>query len=220
MKFNLKTTYCQTMRKAAVLLILGALGTTACYGTLIFDNAVRGDFQTNRAAGDSPLAAITVSGATTINAIGALVDLNSAGNLKFLIFDLDTNVLLFSSLSQAFADDGLAYKVSSDFAPFILQPGINYGIGAIADVGGLWEINNTSFGNPFTQNGITASDDRNGNVSNFASPTKVGEGLAMIMVQLYGPNGAASVPDTGTTSLLLGLSLVGLASARWKFARA
>jgi hypothetical protein len=217
MKFALKTICYRNVKQAALFLILGVLGTLSCYGTLIFDNAVRGDFQTIRDPESSPVAAITVSGATTINAIGALVDLNSAGNLKFLIFDLDSSVLLFSTLSQAFADDGLAYKVSSDFAPFILQPGINYGIGAIADVGGAWETNNASSGNPFTQNGITASDDRNGNVSNFSSPNSLGDGSAMTMIQLYSPNG---VPDAGTTSLLMGLSLVGLATARWKFKRA
>lgn len=167
---------------------------------LLFDDASRADFTSTRSAGDSPLAAITVSAPTAINQIGALVDLNADGNLKFLIFDLNSHALLFSTGSTAYLDDGLHYKVSPVFSDFVLNPGITYGIGAIANVGGQWSTNNASANNPFTQSNITADDNRNGNVLNFAAPTLGLEGTAMIMVQLYG----APVPEPATLSLLSG----------------
>src|SRR5262245_32125766 len=86
-------------------MLLGGIVAHAGAATIIFDNSSRGDFQSGRAAAFSPLAAITVSGATDISQIGVMVDLNSNGNLKFVIFNLDTLALLFSTGSQAFVDD-------------------------------------------------------------------------------------------------------------------
>jgi hypothetical protein len=171
------------IRSAALALCASALPAQAA---IIFNNVARQDFTTNRGIGDSPLAIINVSAATTINQIGAYVDLASAGNLKFLIYNATTNALLFSTGPVAFADDGLAFKLSPIFTGFTLNAGVTYGIGAIADVAGLWGTNNTSSGNPFTQGGITSSDDRNLNVGNYASPTLGSDGAAMIIVQLGG----------------------------------
>lgn len=184
---------------AAALLSAAA---SPCSASLLFDNVSRADFTSVRGAGNSPLAAITVSAATNIDQIGARVDLGADGNLKFLIFNLDTTALLFSTGSTAYTDDGLTFKVSPVFSSFTLNPGIVYGIGAIADVAGNWSTNNSSSGNPFTQNNITASDDRNGNVSNFASPSLGADGLAMIIVQLYGGTPPAAVPEPATLAPL------------------
>ena len=194
-----------TLRAGAVaVLALVAIEGRAQASPIIFNDLPRQDFLSGRAAENSPLADITVSAATNIDQIGVYNDLNSDGNLKFLIFDLDSHALLFQTGSQAFVDDGLSFKLSNAFAPFTLLPGINYGIGAIATVAGSWGTNNSSSGNPFTQNGITASDDRNGNVTNFASPALGGEGSAMIIVELAGAPAATPVPEPGTLLLLGG----------------
>jgi hypothetical protein len=148
-----------------------------------------------------------------IDQIGVMADLNGAANLKFLIFNLLSSTLLFSTGPQSFADTGMDFKLSNSFAPFTLMPGITYGIGGIADVAGLWRTNNTSNGNPFTQNGITASDDLNGNVTNFASPTLGGPGSAMIIVELGGSTPTSTVPEP-TSMLLLGTGIAGLFAQR------
>jgi hypothetical protein len=50
------------------LLSVVALGAgISAHAAIIFDNLARQDFTSNRAAGDSPLASITVSAATQIN---------------------------------------------------------------------------------------------------------------------------------------------------------
>jgi hypothetical protein len=195
----------------ATIAVIAIVGTAAAVqaSPIIFDNVSRTDFQSGRGAGNSPIAAITVSSSIDIDQIGVHNDLDANGSLKFVIFNLDTNALLFATPAQAFVDNGLTYKLSNPFASFTLLPGITYGIGAIADVGGSWSTNNASFGNPFTQNGITASDDRNGNVSSFASPGLSGEGSAMIIVQLAG--GQAAVPEPATLALLGGGLVAGVA---------
>src|SRR5262249_1346533 len=122
----------------------------------------------------SPLAAITVSVPTSINQIGAHVDLAGSGNLKFVIFDLTSRVLLFITGPTAFTDDNaLTFKTSPVFADFLLSPGTVYGIGAVADVAGFWSIGIpiNNFTPNFTQNNITANTHRDGNVNTFATPT-------------------------------------------------
>jgi hypothetical protein len=153
-----------------------------------------------------------VSVATDITQIGVLNDLTSDGHLKFLIFDSTTNTLLFETGSQAFVDDGFTFKLSSPFAAFTLLPGMTYAIGAIADVSGGWGTNNSSAGNPFTQNGITTSDDFNRNVSNFVTPVFGVDGFAMIGLELAGTP-TPTVPEPGTL-LLLASGLIAAAGRR------
>jgi hypothetical protein len=188
------------MRKIRVLLLLGSFAFAfPAYAGIVFDNSSRMDFQSIRNAEDSPLAIITVSAPTLIDQIGAMVDLSTDGNLEFLIFDFPTSTLLFNSGPVAFADTGLNFHLSPVFASFLLNPGTTYAIGAIADVAGFWGTNNASSGSPFTQNGITASDDLNANVVNFASPTLAAPGTAMIILELGAPS---PVPEPSSVPLV------------------
>ena len=167
----------------------------------------------------SPLAAITVSAPISINQIGARVDLDSSGNLKFVIFDLTSRGLLFATGPTAYTDDNaLTFKVSPVFADFLLSPGTVYGIGAIADVAGFWSVGvpATNRTPDFIQNDITANTHRNGNVNTFATPTLSADTFVTGIVQLFG--GAQAVPEP-TTLGLLGASFVFVAVAarrRWR----
>ena len=106
------------MKRALLSAALVFLAASPCSADLLFDNSSRADFTSSRSAGTSPLAAITVSTSTTIDQIGAMVDLSLDGNMKFLIFNLNTRALLFSTGSSAYVDDGLTFKVSPVFYQF------------------------------------------------------------------------------------------------------
>ena len=203
------------MRKSfmAVAAVLALSAAAEANAVIVFNNAARQDFQTSRGAGSSPVAAITVSSTQFLNQIGVSLDPTGNANLKFVVFNLDTQALLFSTGPVSFADVGSGFYLSPTFTPFTLTPGINYGIGAVADVAGLWGTNNSSSGNPFSQGGFTASDDRNGNVTSYAPPTLAagGDGAAMIIVEL----GVAAVPEPASAALLLaGLAVAGGVAAR------
>jgi hypothetical protein len=159
-------------------------------------------FASNRGAGSSPLARVTVSGPTTINQIGVRVDLETTGNIRFVIFNDNTNTLVFASAPQGFADDGISYKVSAAFAPIVLSSGITYGIGGIADVGGRWSFDNLVAPDDVA-NGITIAGNSNDNASTFGAPTNsANTGSVNVHVQLYGPTGNAAAPEPATLALL------------------
>jgi len=202
------------MRRLITVWVCGAIllaGSMQSQAGIIFDNSSRGDAQFPSGPGDNPIAVITVSAATSIDQIGVMWDPSSNGNLNFVIFNLGTSALLFQSGPQAFVDTGLAFYLSAPFASFTLNPGTTYGIGAIADVTGEWEFNSTSSGNPFTQNNITASDDQNSVIHDFASPFIVSHGSSMFIVELGSPTVGVPVP---ASLVLLVVGLIGLVAVR------
>jgi PEP-CTERM motif len=190
--------------------LLGSLAfsvSLAAYATIIFDNSsVASGFFSFRGAGSSPLALIDVAHPTAINQIGVLADLDSNGDLRFLIFDNGIQALLFDSGTVAFIADGFHFRLSPTFPSFILQPGVTYAIGAISDVPAVWMSGVTPPPrNPFIEDGITGLF-ANQNVSNFASPALVGGGVAMVGLQLAAPEPA--------TLTMLGVGLAGVGFSR------
>ena len=135
----------KTMTRLAGVL---AAGIMACAGSaanavVVFDNIDLTGQASTRIAASSPGALVSVAANITINQIAVRNDLNSNGNLKFLIFDHATHALLFNSGSTAFVDNGMSLKTSNPFS-FTLLGGMSYDIGAIADVGGLWGFDQIS----------------------------------------------------------------------------
>lgn len=201
------------MRPLAALFTAVALtAVTQANADTAFDNVSVYNFLSSRSAGSSPLAAITVGSTQQLNQISAYLDPASSGDLKFLVFDLGTRDLLFSTAAASFTDVGLGYYSSATFTPFQLNPGITYGIGAVANVSGLWGVG-TRLTDSFTQGVFTASNVRNGNVATFGTPVLDADGFAMGVVQL----GVAPVPEPGTIALFAaGLAVVGGMASRRK----
>jgi MYXO-CTERM domain-containing protein len=171
------------------------------FANSIFDNSGMGTAMSSRGIGDSPLAAITVSGPITINQIGAMVNLSTNANMKFLIFNMDTNALLFSTAATPEVNDGLMdFKVSAVFPTFTLMPGVHYAIGAIADQSAMWEIANGTTGFPFSMNGVTATGGLNANVANFTTPNIVSTAAAMVIIKLWSPD-FVDTPEPVTAGL-------------------
>jgi hypothetical protein len=148
---------------------------------LVFGDSSTGG-TSSRNAGDSPISSLTVGQNTPINQIGVLVDLNSDGDLKFVINDATSNSFVLITAAQAVTDDGDTFKLSSTFSPVTLLAGHHYYIGAIADVSGNW--NYDPFPMAITQNGITNQITDN-DVTNFNSPGLTGPGTAQIPIELF-----------------------------------
>ena len=173
----------------SVLVLFGVLAPS--YSQILIDTFTPPGSASTRVAASSPGSYLSFANNVTIGTIGVKVDLNSAGNLRFLIFDHSTAALLYASAPKAFSDDGDTWKTSDPFA-FTFLGGQSYDVGAIADVGGLWDYDQISE----TMNGIT-SIVTNPNFSNFNSPTTGGYAAADAAVRL------SAVPEPGTATLLL-----------------
>jgi hypothetical protein len=191
------------MRCAVFLLVAGSAAAAQAQ-LLIFDGGIPGTTgASNRAAGSSPITFISaVTANTDIVRIDVLNQLNADGNLKFLIFEVGNNSPLYVSAPKPFTASSTPTWKDSDPLSFQLIAGRQYFIGAIADVSGLWPFRTVPAS--YTQGALTSTN-RNGNVSNFGSPTAVGPGSADIPVRLY------VVPAPGALALL---GLGGLAAAR------
>jgi hypothetical protein len=117
----------------------------------------------------------------TITKIGVYNDLDSSGNLRFMIFDHtagDTNVYLSSP--QSFADNGMSWKESASMT-YTLQANRSYCIGAIADVGGDWAYDTTVE----SQNGISSTSN-NPNWTDCNNPVPGGHAAADCGIRLWG----------------------------------
>jgi PEP-CTERM motif len=210
-------------RSAEIILtaaILCATGTKA-RAAFIFDNSAAASLDTTRHPSDSPGTFIKqVAIDTPITNISVLNFLNTAGDMKFLIFDHATGLLLLQTDPLAFAADAgsadtpKTWKRSPDFV-FTLLAGHQYDIGGIADVAAHYAYIGPS--NPdYTQNGIT-SGQPNANFTSFDAPAEQRvRGDTDIALRLESTPPAPVVPEPPSFALfgLGALIVVGCAYRR------
>ena len=167
-----------------------------------------GGFRTDRVAGSAPVGRLTVNSVQTLNSFGVDVDLISAGNLDFLIFNSSTGALLYQSGPKAFADTGAGFKFSDPFS-FVFQPGLTYGLTANSDVGGTYLVD-------FVANTIGDFNflTRNQNLGGtFASPSLDMSTNCCDVSTALNIGAIQSVPEPGTIALV-GVALFGAFRAR------
>ena len=164
---------------------------------------------TNRAAASGVLTRFEVSAGTTITNIAIETDLASAGGLQYFIFNSITGALLYQSALKAFADDGLAFKLSDAFS-FDLNVGTRYAIGAVADVASVQAF---VFPGALTV-GAISSLGKNQNI--FAGVFDGGLNFTDGRIRLF-VNGTTAVPEPATLALV-GLGLLAASAIRRKAA--
>jgi PEP-CTERM motif len=210
-------------RNAHVILaaaIVWSIGSEARAG-FIFDNSAAATLDATRTTGGaSPGTFIKeVASDTPITNISVLNFLNTAGDMKFLIFDHATGLLLLQTDPLAFAadagsaDTSKTWKRSPDFV-FTLLAGHQYDIGGIADVAAHYAYIGPS--NPdYTQNGIT-SGQPNANFASFDAPAEQETGGADVALRLESTPPAPVVPEPSSFALfgLGALIVVGCAYRR------
>lgn len=168
------------LRRVLVISAL-ALGVATSSGqTLLLDTWDGAVTTSSRSAGSSPGSQISVATTTLITKIAVRASLGSAGNVKFLVFDHATHTLVYASAPKPFPAAGMVW-MESDPLSVTLNAGSTYDIGAIADVGGQWQFDNSST----SANGLTTTVS-NPNFSTYAAPTAGGHAGADGAVQLFG----------------------------------
>ncbi len=161
-----------------------------------------GTGSSSRDVNDSIMTRIIVDAPVALTGIAVEMDLLTAGNIKFVIFDSTSGSLLFDSGSSAYADDGMAFKLSDPLA-FTLNPGTTYALGAMVDV---TSIQSYIVPGGTTQGSITSLGG-NQNATGFALPVLH---LALNgtdgVIQLYG---TVDTPEPASAALMLaGIALI------------
>jgi hypothetical protein len=201
------------MKRNAHLILAAAtiwgIGTDA-RAAFIFDNSAAATLDTPRKIGDSPGTFIKqVAVDTSITNISVLNFLDTAGDMKFLIFDHATGMRLFQTAPLAFASDSgspdtsKTWKRSPDFV-FTLLAGHQYDIGSIADVAAHYAYIGP-FHPDYTQNGI-ASGQLSANFTSFDAPAEqLTRGESDIALRLESTPPAAPVVPAPASIALFGL---------------
>jgi uncharacterized protein (TIGR03382 family) len=142
---------------------------------------------TSRGPGSSAGAQITIAGdAVTVSSIAVLADVSSGGgSLRFVIFSHPDHEIIHVSEPQFFPDDDMSWKQSNTI-DVVLEPG-TYDIGAIADVGVNWALDESA-----ASAGNYSSTATHPNFSDFDSPSVESHGISDGAVRLY-----TRVPECG-----------------------
>ena len=150
-----------------------------------------------------------VSANTTITGFEVLNQFQSAGDLKYLIFDESDQNLLYQSGPVSYAADSSLTWKESPTMDFTFLAGHQYDIGVISDtsITTQWGAEAP----PYTQGNITAAFS-NANFENYTSPFDF-NGHAGVLDHLRLIGGSA-VPEPSTLAVsamgLLGLGLLGV----------
>lgn len=152
----------------------------AASGSLVFDNFESHDEGfTDRSGGTACGMLLHLSGDVHLTNIAVRTDLDSSGDLKFLVFDHSDHSKILETTPKHFADDGRTWK-TSDELQLTLTPG-EYDIGFIPNVG-----HSQSFDTTATVSGIFESVSSNPNFDNYDDPYTTLHGGADCAVQLFG----------------------------------
>ncbi len=122
-------------------------------------------YSESRLAGRPFTASLIVSAPYTVTSIAVRTLATTPHNVKFVIWNTNTNSLVYETPSKAFAaDTASSIKTSDVFAAVTLQSGVRYVVAAVSDVTA------TSYGEfgPLTQGLVTSEGNGEGT---FASPS-------------------------------------------------
>ena len=187
-------------------LVIGTSLRTASAAPLLFDSLNGTSSTSIRTAESSPGVEVSIASTITLNDIAVNNNLDSPGNMKFLVFNATTLLPIY--VGPAIPETtGTTWKISSDFS-LVLQPGL-YDIGAISDTSGEWTYDVTAG----TASGITSLV-TNPNFSVFAAPVDSNRAGADGAVRLYG---AVGVPEP-TSGILTALGIASLSLRRRRIA--
>lgn len=193
----------------SALVVVCAAYAGSAQASLVFQSAAQNG-ASSRTAGSGIMTRFQVASAVDLTNISAKMNLVTAGNIEFVIFNAASGQLLFTSGPAAYADDGDTFKMSGAFN-FTMLPGTTYSLGALSDVASVQDFI-TPGGKTM---GAITSLGGNLNATGFASPVlSASHGATDGIVQLFARD-SVNVPEPGSFALLA-LGLVSCLALRRK----